>query len=212
MRWEEEVQVRQIPYTVQRIEYEDVVEDVPVKVCRYVTETRDVSVPRTVGKWVQQTSMRLQPRIETYRVQLGVAYDSPVYSAPPGTTYYRSSQPVPAAGTPVPAGAIPVPADSKPSVLKKPLTNGTTPPANPTKAAAPATDPAKTQAPDDPDKNPGASARKPEEGRINVATPAAKPEEKPAEKKEGGTNGSLEFNKPENSAKAASTDRLAAVR
>jgi len=40
VRWEEQEQVRQVPYTVQRIEYDERVEQVPVRTCRYVSETK----------------------------------------------------------------------------------------------------------------------------------------------------------------------------
>jgi hypothetical protein len=106
MRWEEEELVRQIPYTVQRIEYEEVVQQTPVKVCRYVTETKAVQVPHTVCKWVAQTSMRLQPRIETYRVTVGPYYEGVIVDS--ATPSYRVPTQRPAV---------------QPS--QKPVTNGT---------------------------------------------------------------------------------------
>jgi len=76
-----------VPFTVQRIEYEEQVEQIPVRTCRYVSETKAVQVPRTVGKWVAYTSMRLQPRIVTMRVPLVPAVEAvveaPAYVAPP---------------------------------------------------------------------------------------------------------------------------------
>ena len=76
-----------MPFTVQRIEYEEQVEQIPVRTCRYVSETKAVQVPRTVGKWVAYTSMRLQPRIVTMRVPLVPAVEAvveaPAYVAPP---------------------------------------------------------------------------------------------------------------------------------
>ena len=126
-------------------------------------------MPRTVGKWVAQTSMRLQPRIVTYRVPLG--YDGDTYYSAPATTYYRSA-PLP------PAPAIPpAPPASKTNVNRTP-TNGGRP-------ASPAAPEKKTEGTTPADQKP--TVPPPEEKKTNGTPPAAdaaKPAEgtpKPAE-------------------------------
>ena len=76
---------------MQRIEYEEQVEQIPVQVMRQVSETKTIQVPRTVGRWVAVESTRLVPRVVTMRVPLDGWYDDVIYEGPttsysPGTT------------------------------------------------------------------------------------------------------------------------------
>jgi hypothetical protein len=116
---------------VQRVEYQEVVEQERVQVCRYVNETRAVQVPKTVPKWVQTTSMRLVPRTVTMRVPLD-GYGAPIVIPPaPGYAAPATGFAAPATGYGTPAyGAPPpqaprVPADTAPRIdARRPVTNG----------------------------------------------------------------------------------------
>ncbi|MCA9208142.1 MAG: hypothetical protein KDA55_07285 [Planctomycetales bacterium] len=63
--------------TSYRYEYEERVEQIPVKVCRMVTETRSVQEPHTVAKWVPHVTTRLVPRTVTMRVPTSPCGDVP---------------------------------------------------------------------------------------------------------------------------------------
>jgi hypothetical protein len=93
-----------VPYTVQRIEYAEQVEQIPVRTCRYVNETKAVQVPRTVGKWVAYQTTVSRPRIVTMRVDLTPSnrtiIGTPTYAAPAPTLPTRV---VPSTQTQLPA-------------------------------------------------------------------------------------------------------------
>jgi hypothetical protein len=62
--------VRKVPVTTQRIEYEERVEPVRVKVLRYETETKTLQEPRTVAKWVPYESTRMVPETIVMRIPI----------------------------------------------------------------------------------------------------------------------------------------------
>jgi hypothetical protein len=101
-----------VPITVQRIEYEEKVEQFPVRTCRYVSETKAVQVPRTVGKWVAHQTTTLRPRIVTMRVDPFAT----VAPAPVATV-----APVPAATAP---SILSAPRTIAPTQTQRPTTSG----------------------------------------------------------------------------------------
>jgi len=143
----------------QRIEYEERVEQIPVKTCRYVNETKAVQVPRTVGKWVAYQSTRLQPRVVTMRVPLGPVIEAPIYSAP----VVRTAPAV----SPAPAISPAPPRVTAPQPAQKPATSGSgaqVQPQNGSKAKSPSGSGSSTSG--------SSTSEKPEESQP---TPADRP-------------------------------------
>jgi hypothetical protein len=176
-----------VPYTVQRIEYEEVVEQIPVKVCRYVNETKAVQVPRTVSKLVPYQTTRLQPRIVTMRVPIG-GYETSIYEGPTTRYYYGTPvQAVPAAPSKQSVLRSPVQAPTAPQGVLRPESNGATP-----NGAAPN----------------GATTKRVEPNQAPQKTEA---DESPSDraKEEADRAPALPLNPPEGSARHTSTDRQA---
>jgi len=63
--------------------YEERSEQVPVQVCKWVTEAQTVREPRTVASWKPYEAQQCVPRTVVMRVPL-----DPCYSDLPTTTYY----------------------------------------------------------------------------------------------------------------------------
>jgi hypothetical protein len=101
--------------TVQRVVYEERVEQVPVRVCRMITETKTVQEPKTIVTWKPYQINECLPRT----VPLQVPADScTIYGAPAnGSAVSRPAES--SSGSAATTKRVPLPEGNGSSVLKK---------------------------------------------------------------------------------------------